>query len=264
MSTDIVGSCRLVHLRLEVDHGERQLGQGAGLVRQRDRVLEPSRRPGHRRRRRGGVLGRARGGAWRPGGRRAPLSSPRRRRLGTVRAGDDAVIDIGGLDRLIVLLGERGYRTVGPVARDGAIVHGEVRGADDLPAGWPDVQAPGRSTGFPRGVTPRSSAGRSVRPRGSPSSSSRRRPCGGQRSPPAASPCSCHLHPSGRWPSSAPGRVSWRRSTCWTGSWPAARCPTTATRPAEPVVRRRRGMWEALVHLLLHVHGHRPRRGAGV
>jgi len=64
--------------------------------------------------------------------------------LGVVRAGDDAVIDVGGLDRLIVLLGERGYRTVGPVARDGAIVHGEVRGADDLPAGWHDVQAPGR------------------------------------------------------------------------------------------------------------------------
>ena len=37
-----------------------------------------------------------------------------------------------------------GYRTIGPVARDGAIVHGEVAGADDLPAGWHDVQAPGR------------------------------------------------------------------------------------------------------------------------
>ena len=61
-----------------------------------------------------------------------------------VRAGDDAVIDVGGLDRLIVLLGERGYRAIGPVARDGAIVHGEVSGADDLPAGWHDVQAPGR------------------------------------------------------------------------------------------------------------------------
>jgi len=67
-----------------------------------------------------------------------------RRRLGTVRPGDDAVIDLGGLDRLIVLLGERGYRTIGPVARDGAIVHGEVGGAGDLPAGWHDVQAPGR------------------------------------------------------------------------------------------------------------------------
>ncbi|MFZ0248734.1 MAG: 4Fe-4S dicluster domain-containing protein [Acidimicrobiales bacterium] len=61
-----------------------------------------------------------------------------------MRAGGDAVIDVGGLDRLIVLLGERGYRTVGPVARDRAIVHGELDGADDLPAGWHDTQAPGR------------------------------------------------------------------------------------------------------------------------
>ncbi len=67
-----------------------------------------------------------------------------RRSLGTVRPGADAVIDLGGLDRLIVRLGERGYRTIGPVARDGAIVHGDVGGAGDLPAGWHDVQAPGR------------------------------------------------------------------------------------------------------------------------
>ena len=38
----------LVHLRLEADHGERQLGQGARLVRQRNRLLEPPCRPGHR------------------------------------------------------------------------------------------------------------------------------------------------------------------------------------------------------------------------
>ena len=61
-----------------------------------------------------------------------------------MHAGDDAVIDLDGLDRLIALLVARGYRTIGPVARDGAIVHGEVAGADDLPAGWHDIQAPGR------------------------------------------------------------------------------------------------------------------------
>jgi ferredoxin len=64
--------------------------------------------------------------------------------LGTVRVGDDAVVDVEGLDRLLTLLAERGYRTVGPVVRDGAIVHGDVRGTSDLPAGWGDVQAPGR------------------------------------------------------------------------------------------------------------------------
>ena len=61
-----------------------------------------------------------------------------------MHSGDDAVIDLEGLDRLFVLLGERGYRTIGPIARDGAIVHGEVAGVSDLPAGWHDIQAPGR------------------------------------------------------------------------------------------------------------------------
>ena len=61
-----------------------------------------------------------------------------------MRSGDDAIIDLDGLDRLIVLLGERGYRTVGPVVRERAIVHGELEGAADLPAGWHDTQAPGR------------------------------------------------------------------------------------------------------------------------
>ena len=59
-------------------------------------------------------------------------------------AARDRVIDRDGFDRLIALLGELGYRTIGPVVRDGAIVHGEVGGTDDLPAGWHDIQAPGR------------------------------------------------------------------------------------------------------------------------
>ncbi len=58
--------------------------------------------------------------------------------------GDDAVVDIGALDRLIAVLGRRGYRTVGPVVSDGAIVYRELHGGSDLPAGWHDVQAPGR------------------------------------------------------------------------------------------------------------------------
>lgn len=63
--------------------------------------------------------------------------------LDAVRVGDDAILDVGGIDRLIASLSERGYRTLGPVVRDGAIVPGEVRGASDLPAGWHDNQAPG-------------------------------------------------------------------------------------------------------------------------
>ena len=61
-----------------------------------------------------------------------------------VRIGDDAVIDLDGFDRLVAVLAERGYRTIGPVVRDGAVVHGDIEGAADLPSGWHDVQAPGR------------------------------------------------------------------------------------------------------------------------
>ena len=86
--------------------------------------------------------------------------------------GDDAVIDLEGFDLLITLLGELGYRTIGPVVRDGAIVHGELTGADDLPNGlarprgaWP---LPARIL-EPRSLT--FQLGGSARPRGSPSSS---------------------------------------------------------------------------------------------
>ncbi|MGO8873514.1 MAG: 4Fe-4S dicluster domain-containing protein [Acidimicrobiales bacterium] len=58
-------------------------------------------------------------------------------------AGSDVVIDRGGLDALIRVLRTRGYRTLGPVVRDGAIVHGPVGTSDDLPLGWRDHQAPG-------------------------------------------------------------------------------------------------------------------------
>lgn len=48
------------------------------------------------------------------------------------------------LDALIQALAGRGYCVLGPVARDGAIVIGEVRRAADLPIGLEDVQEPGR------------------------------------------------------------------------------------------------------------------------
>ena len=50
------------------------------------------------------------------------------------------VIEPDGLDALIGALGTRGYRVVGPVARDGAIVYDEIAAAGDLPAGWTDAQ----------------------------------------------------------------------------------------------------------------------------
>jgi len=44
---------------------------------------------------------------------------------------------------LIDLLREDGRTVIGPTVADGAIVYGEVRGVDDLPAGIGDEQAPG-------------------------------------------------------------------------------------------------------------------------
>lgn len=49
-----------------------------------------------------------------------------------------------GLDALIRLLAARGYRVLGPVARDGAIVIEPISGINDLPRGLEDVQSPGR------------------------------------------------------------------------------------------------------------------------
>jgi sulfhydrogenase subunit beta (sulfur reductase) len=61
-----------------------------------------------------------------------------------VEIGDDAVIDDEGLGALIAKLRSRGLRTIGPVVRDGAIVHGEVAEVGDLPVGCHDQQQPGR------------------------------------------------------------------------------------------------------------------------
>ena len=53
------------------------------------------------------------------------------------------VLEREDLERLVQLLAGRGYRTLGPVVRNGAIVHGALASVQDLPAGWHDEQAPG-------------------------------------------------------------------------------------------------------------------------
>lgn len=55
-----------------------------------------------------------------------------------------AVIDADGLDRLITVLRDRGYRVVGPTVSDNAIVLGELTCGDDLPRGWGVEVGPGR------------------------------------------------------------------------------------------------------------------------
>ncbi len=54
------------------------------------------------------------------------------------------MIDRDGFDALIAVLAGRGLRTMGPVVRDGAIVHGVISSTADLPEGWHDHSGPGR------------------------------------------------------------------------------------------------------------------------
>ena len=57
--------------------------------------------------------------------------------------GDDLVMDRHGFDLLLDVLRRRGLRTIGPVVRDGSIMHGEVSSTADLPEGWHDHTSPG-------------------------------------------------------------------------------------------------------------------------
>ena len=56
----------------------------------------------------------------------------------------EQVLAIEDLEALIRALAARGFTVLGPQVRDGAVVYDELRGAQDLPIGWGDEQAPGR------------------------------------------------------------------------------------------------------------------------
>ncbi len=51
-----------------------------------------------------------------------------------------------GFPALLEALRTRGYRVVGPVARDGAVMWEDIRQVSDLAVGWRDTQEPGRYT----------------------------------------------------------------------------------------------------------------------
>jgi ferredoxin len=61
-----------------------------------------------------------------------------------MQPGDSVVVQSREIETLLGVLRERGYETIGPVLRDGAIVYGELRAVSDLPVGWGDEQAAGR------------------------------------------------------------------------------------------------------------------------
>ncbi len=54
------------------------------------------------------------------------------------------VVERGELQRLIDALLEKGYRVVGPLVRDGAIVYDELTAISELPVGWTDEQDGGK------------------------------------------------------------------------------------------------------------------------
>jgi ferredoxin len=52
-------------------------------------------------------------------------------------------ISLDGLDELVAVLRRRGYRVIGPLVRDGAVVYDELATAAELPIGWGDEQEAG-------------------------------------------------------------------------------------------------------------------------
>ena len=67
-----------------------------------------------------------------------PIMSSVRRSIGS-----RLVLERSDFPRLLEGLGIRGYVTVGPVVRDGAIVYGPISRVEDLPIGWTDRQEAG-------------------------------------------------------------------------------------------------------------------------
>ena len=59
-------------------------------------------------------------------------------------ASEKKSLTVSQLEKLIPVLQRRGYQTIAPVVREGAIVYDVIDKLSDLPAGWTDEQAPGR------------------------------------------------------------------------------------------------------------------------
>jgi ferredoxin len=60
------------------------------------------------------------------------------------------ILGRAGIDDLIGALRDDGYEVIGPVAKGGAIAHGPVTRATDLPIGWTERQEPGTYRLVPR------------------------------------------------------------------------------------------------------------------
>jgi sulfhydrogenase subunit beta (sulfur reductase) len=53
------------------------------------------------------------------------------------------ILSLAGLGSLLEALRQEGYQLIGPTVRDGAVVHAEIAGIEDLPVGWTEKQEAG-------------------------------------------------------------------------------------------------------------------------
>ena len=150
-----------------------------------------------------------------------------------MEVGDVVVIDRTGIDQLVISLQARGLRTIGPVVRDGAVVHGDVSGSADMPIGWHDHQEPGayrlHHDDDPR-IFAWAVGPQSLKTEVFPSRTVVWRsdgPVDAETSPPTRAPTrSANPHEPRL---SVPDPASWRPWTCSTPSWPPGPSPTPAT-----------------------------------
>jgi formate hydrogenlyase subunit 6/NADH:ubiquinone oxidoreductase subunit I len=63
--------------------------------------------------------------------------------MSALAPGDEALLTIDGLRELLLALRRDGRQLIGPTIRDGAIVHAEIAGIEELPAGWTEAQEAG-------------------------------------------------------------------------------------------------------------------------
>ncbi|AXA37618.1 MAG: sulfite reductase subunit A [Candidatus Hydrogenedentota bacterium] len=61
-----------------------------------------------------------------------------------LKSGESVVLLRENFGALFDALRAEGYKIIGPTVQDGAIVYDEINSPDDLPAGWGDLQEPGK------------------------------------------------------------------------------------------------------------------------
>ena len=71
-------------------------------------------------------------------------TSQRADEMAAKAAGGLRLLSLDGLEALLAALRADGYKLIGPRVRDGAIVHDDISGVADLPAGWGEEQEAGR------------------------------------------------------------------------------------------------------------------------